>query len=228
MKKPGKIRRAVLWDMDGTILDSAGEHWTAWKEILEAEGRPVAYEEFRRSFGQRNDLILRGIFGPGLSDEEIDRIGSAKEARYRKLVRSRGVSFLPGVKLWLGRFRERGWLQAVASSAPRENIRTVLDGLCAAGFFAAVVSAEDVSRGKPDPQVFLRAAERLGVSPSDCLVIEDAPAGIEAARRAGMKSVGVLNSHSRLDADISLRSLRELDEENLELLLRSHAAGGPA
>jgi beta-phosphoglucomutase len=211
--------RAVLWDMDGTLIDSSEQHWLAWRDTLAARNLAVTYEQFAATFGQRNDDILRGHFGPDLPAEEIARIGEAKENVYRELVRARGVELLPGVREWLDRLKSAGWLQAIASSAPRRNLEVIVEVLGAEGYFAAIASAEDVTRGKPDPQVFLAAAGKLGVPAARCVVVEDAPAGIEAARRAGMRSVGVLSSHGALEADVVVRTLEELPDATFDQLL---------
>jgi len=215
--------RAVLWDMDGTLLDSAEYHWLAWRETLEGESYPLTYERFAASFGQRNDTILRGYFGPDFPDSEIERIGAAKEQLYRKLVRERGIELLPGVRRWLARLQTEGWRQAIASAAPRLNIEAILAALDIAGCFDAIVSAEDVQRGKPDPQVFLVAAERVDVPPARCVVVEDAPAGVEAGRRAGMRTIGVRTSHADLVADIVVRTLDELADDAFDRLLPAAA-----
>lgn len=212
--------KAVLWDMDGTLLDSAEYHWLAWREALAAEGYALTREQFAGSFGQRNDTILRAYFGTDFPVSEIDRIGAIKETRYRELVRARGVETLPGVRRWLDRLSASGWRQAIASAAPRLNIDTILDALRLAGRFEAIVSAEDVQRGKPDPQVFLTAAGRLGVPPSQCIVVEDAPAGIEGAHRAGMRAIGLLTTHADLTADRVVRTLDELPDEAFDDLIR--------
>jgi beta-phosphoglucomutase len=204
--------RAVLWDVDGTLIDSSEYHWLSWRETLAAEDFPITREQFAATFGQRNDEILRGYFGADYPETEVARVGNAKEESYRRLIRERGVVLLPGVGRWLGRLQRDGWLQALASSAPRANLEAITSALGVSEYFAAVVSAEDVTRGKPDPQVFLTAAVRLGVEPSACVVVEDAPAGTEAARRAGMRSIGVLSSHGALDADIVVRSLEDLPD----------------
>ncbi|HEX8118708.1 MAG TPA: HAD-IA family hydrolase, partial [Pyrinomonadaceae bacterium] len=115
--------------------------------------------------------------------------------------------------------REEGWRQAVASSAPRANLEVIVEALGLSDYFAAVAAAEDVTEGKPDPQVFLVAAARLGVEPAHCVVVEDAPAGTEAARRAGMRCVGVLSSHGGLEADIVVRTLEELPDTAFDNLL---------
>jgi HAD superfamily hydrolase (TIGR01509 family) len=201
-------RWAVLWDLDGTIVDSAEYHWQSWRDTLALEGFVLSRSEFDGSFGQRNDRVLCQILGDKLSREAIERIGSAKEELYRKLVRTRGLSLLPGVGLTY--LRDGAWLQCVASSAPRENIETVLSQVNIIHFFEAIVSAEEIEHGKPDPEVFLLAAERVDVDPQHCIVIEDSPAGIEAASKAAMRSIGVLTTHSQLDADIVVESLEAL------------------
>jgi beta-phosphoglucomutase family hydrolase len=211
--------RAVLWDMDGTLLDSAEYHWLAWQDSLHAEGYNVTREQFEASFGQRNDTILRGYFGPELTDDEIARIGGDKEAHYRNQVRERGIDLLPGVRRWLARLSAEGWRQAIASAAPLANVEAIVAALEIAPFFDAFVSAEDVQRGKPDPQVFLIAAERLTVAPARCVVVEDAPAGLEAARRAGMRAIGVRTTHADLRADIVVDTLDDLPDDGFDRLI---------
>ncbi len=211
--------RAVLWDVDGTLIDSAEYHWLTWRETLLGEGFELTRAQFDASFGQRNDEILRGYFGQDLAAAEVARIGEAKEERYRELVRARGIEPLPGVRRWLGKLRTEGWRQAIASSAPRLNLDAILKALGLEDFFAAVASAEDVSRGKPDPQIFLAAAAKVNVPASRCVVVEDAPAGTEAARRAGMRRVGVLSSHAALEADVVVSSLADLPEDTFDRLI---------
>jgi beta-phosphoglucomutase len=211
-------RRAVLWDVDGTLIDSSEYHWLSWRDALAAENFPLTRERFAETFGQRNDEILRAYF-PRRTPEEIARVGDAKEVRYRELIRERGITLLPGVRRWLERLKRDGWLQAVASSAPRLNLDAIMSALGLEDYFAAVASAEDVTAGKPDPQVFLAAARKLRVAPSACVVVEDAPAGTEAARRARMRSIGVLSSHAELRADIVVRTLEELPDNAFNELL---------
>jgi HAD superfamily hydrolase (TIGR01509 family) len=221
MSDPKRAPRAVLWDMDGTLLDSSHFHWLAWRDTMASEGRPITREQFAASFGQRNDTILWGYFGEDLPSAEMDRIAEAKEERYRFLVRTQGVRLLPGVPHWLDRLRSEGWRQAVASAAPRRNIETILEVLDIGGYFGAIVSAEDVQHGKPDPQVFLTAASRVDVLPSRCVVVEDAPAGIEGARRAGMAAIGVQTSHP-LDegrAHLVVPTLDALPDDGFEQLV---------
>jgi len=200
---------AVLWDLDGTLVDSREFHWQSWRDTLAAEGIALTYERFLASFGLRNDRILAEWLGPDTAPDRLARIGDTKEAEYRRLAESFGLVPLPGAAEWVARLQADGWRQAVASSAPRQNIEVMLRVLKLDRFFQATAAAEDVARGKPDPEVFLKASRMLTMPASRCIVVEDAPAGIEAARRAGMHCVGV-SPGATLPADLSVESLEDL------------------
>ncbi|HLG99342.1 MAG TPA: HAD family phosphatase [Bryobacteraceae bacterium] len=210
---------AVLWDLDGTLLDSEEYHWLSWRDTMASLGRTITRPEFLSTFGLRNDEILPRWLGPGATRDEIGRVSLEKESVYRKLLREHGVTPLPGAAEWLSRLHQRGWRQAIASSAPRKNVEVVLEILGIANFFDAVVSAEDVSAGKPDPKVFLVAATRLGATPRECIVVEDAPMGVEAAHRAGMRCIGVSRNGRLAAADLAVASLDELPEDAFACLL---------
>lgn len=214
------MQAAVLWDLDGTLVDSEQLHWRAWRETMEAEGVPISWEQFKATFGQRNDSFVPLWLGPGATPERVARVGEAKEACYRKLVRQLGLTPAPGAIEWVRRLQREGWRQAIASSAPRANVEVMLDALGLRDCFQATVAAEDVTAGKPDPQVFLLAAERLGVPPDRAIVVEDAPAGIEAARRAGMRSIFLSRGGVRAPADLTVSSLAELPADAFAQLLR--------
>lgn len=214
------MSRAVIWDLDGTLVDSEEYHWLSWRDAMAAEGKPITYAQFRASFGLRNDRILRGWLGPDASDEMIRRIGDAKEAEYRRFAQERGLAPLPGAAEWADRLHADGWKQAIGSSAPRLNVEVMLRVLGLDRYFDAIVSAEDVTIGKPDPQVFLAAARRLAIPPSQCVVVEDAVGGVEAARRAGMRCIGVSRGTS-LDADVCVRSLADLPADAFDRLIAS-------
>ena len=213
--------RAVLWDMDGTLIDSEELHWISWRETLAAEGITISREQFLSSFGQRNDSIISQWLGSAATPERIEEISNTKEELYRHLIRRDGISPLPGVAHWVQHLHKQGWLQAVASAAPRANIDAVLEALSASHAFQGIVSAEDVRRGKPDPEVYLTAASRLAVSPDRCIVVEDAVAGVEGARRAGMKSIGVSHKGKHLPADVVVHSLELLEPDGFDKLLNS-------
>jgi len=217
--------RAVLWDMDGTLIDSEHLHWIAWRDTMQKEGISITREQFLATFGQRNDSILPQWLGSAATPERMDRIADAKEQQYRDLIRQHGMKPLPGVAAWLQRLHQEGWLQAIASAAPRANIDAILDALSAADLFQAIVSADDVHHGKPDPEVFLVAASKLGAEPAKSIVVEDAVAGVEAARRAGMHSIGISRDGKHLHADIVVQSLEQLPPDAFETLLAQPLAG---
>jgi len=210
---------AVLWDLDGTLIDSEQYHWLAWRDTMAAEDVPLTYPQFLKTFGLRNDAIIPQWI-PGATNEQIDRIANTKEQLYRRLVREGGLAPLPGAAEWTERLAHDGWRQAIASSAPRENIVAVLAVIGLGAVFQAVVSAEDVTLGKPDPQVFLTAASRLGSTPARSIVVEDAGAGVEAARRAGMPSIGVSRKGPPLPADLAVASLADLPPDAFSRLLK--------
>jgi len=219
-----KAGRAVLWDIDGTLIDSEEFHWISWRDTMAKEGVQITREQFLSTFGQRNDSILSQWLGDTATPARIEKTANAKEELYRHLIRRNGISLLPGVADWLYRLHYKGWLQAVASAAPRANIDAVLEALSATHIFQGIVSAEDVHRGKPDPEVYLTAAARVGVSPERCIVVEDAVPGVEGAHRAGMKSIGVSRNGKHLPADIVVRSLDLLDSAAFERLLECRRA----
>lgn len=209
---------AVLWDLDGTLVDSAEYHWRAWRDTLREEGVALTYAQFLDSFGQRNDRILHAWLGADTSDDRIQRIGDAKEAAYRRLAEVEGLSALPGAAEWVARLHADGWKQAIASSAPRLNVEVMLRVLGLRRYVDAIAAAEDVTRGKPDPQIFLEAARRLTMPPSRSIVVEDAAAGIEAAHAAGMRCIGVSRT-TVLAADLPVRSLADLPPDAFVQLL---------
>lgn len=208
------MARAVLWDLDGTLVDSADDHFQSWNEALEPEGRSVTRDQFHASFGQRNDRILAGWLGPDAPPALASRIAEAKEQAYRRMVRNRGLAPLPGAARWIAYLRAHGWKQAIASSAPRANVETIIEVLGWADCFDAVVASEDVRAGKPDPEVFLKAAAAVGVRPDRCIVVEDAAAGIEAAARGAMRSIGIGAAAGAARPDIAVPSLDVLTEDS--------------
>jgi beta-phosphoglucomutase len=209
----------VLWDVDGTLLDSAELHFLAWRDTVAQRGFALTRERFAATFGHRNDAVLRDYFGPGITADQILEISTAKEGRFRELLGSAGLAPLPGVARWLAQLRADGWRQAVASSAQPASLEAMLGAIGLAEYFAAIVSARDVARGKPAPDVFLLAAERLGVPPARCVVVEDAPAGLEGARAAGMRAIGVRTTHAQLSADVVVDTLDLLPGDCFERLL---------
>ncbi len=212
--------RAVLWDMDGTLIDSAEFHWVTWRDTMSQLGIDLTRETFDGWFGSRNDRILRSYF-PDMPGHEMRDIGERKESRYRDMVRAEGIVLLPGIADWLERLHTDGWRQAVASSAPPANIDVLLDVLHLGTVLQAAVSAEEVPHGKPAPDVFLRAAEKLGVPPARSVVVEDAGVGVQAGRAAGMHTIGITgpDSRRRLDADVVTASMADLPPGTFDRLV---------
>jgi beta-phosphoglucomutase len=208
MTETGK--NAVLWDMDGTLIDSAADHWAAWCATMSAEGISITYQQFIDTFGLRNDAVLPVWLGASATPERMQQVSHFKEENYRRLIRERGTAVIPGAIPLLQRLHDQGWRQAIASSAPHANVDAVLKSLGLTALFGAVVAAEDVKSGKPDPEIFLTAAARLRVLPSQCVVLEDGRGGLEGARRAGMRSIGLSRDGAALTADLVVRSLDEI------------------
>jgi len=186
---------AVIFDWDGVILDSSQAHERSWELIAEEKSLPLPKDHFERSFGRKSDAIISEILKWSHDPFEIRSLTDRKEVLYREIVMREGIQALPGVEPWLRALQDHQVPCAVGSSTPHENIRCLSALLGVEGFFTTIVAAEDVTRGKPDPDVFLQAAARLGVNAEHCVVFEDAPAGIEAALAAGMLAVGVAGTH---------------------------------
>ena len=214
------MSRAVLWDLDGTLVDSEEFHWLSWRDTVRAEGVELTYPQFLASFGQRNDRIVPAWLGPGVEVARMNRIGEEKEAEYRRLAETHGLRPLPGAVEWLSALKAAGWKQSIASSAPLVNVEMMLRVAGITGYFDAFASAEDVTIGKPDPQIFLRAAAKLDVPPARCIVVEDAAAGVEGAKRGGMRCIGV-TTNGRLDADVFVESLTDLAPDAFDRLIGS-------
>lgn len=195
---------AFLFDLDGVVVDSNGLHVDSWKEVARRHGFDCPDPDHIGKCGLRTGAVIRDLLRWPVSPDEAARIGSEKEEIYREWIRRDGIRAIPGVLDFLAEARRLGIPCAVGSSAPRENVDLCLEALQLREIFAATVSGADVARGKPAPDIFLKAAERIGANPERCLVFEDAPAGIAAAHAAGMRVVALQTSHEReelADAD---------------------------
>lgn len=212
---------AALWDMDGVLVESAPFHFVAWQKAWAEMGLSVSESDFRKNFGQRNDTIIRDMLGNDVLPQTIDSIGLKKEMYYRDAVKGH-VEALPGAIDLLRSLRADGFRCAIASAAPRANVELILSELGAASLFDALVSYEDVTRGKPDPQVYLVAAQRVSVAPLRCLVLEDAVAGVEGAKAAGMACIAVTSTHPRRSlakADLIVDSLADVTPATVRALI---------
>ena len=211
---------AVIWDLDGVIADTAVYHYQAWRDVFKKRGVTYTRAEFMPYFGRRHDSIIRSVLGDRLPQKELDAITEAKQQDYRRRVANH-IRGLPGAVPLIKSLNAQAIKQAIASSAVPENIALIIGGLGIGDCFQAIVHGLEAREGKPDPQIFLLAAEKLKVSPADCLVIEDAIAGVDAANRAGMKCLAVTNSHPAGDlsaADLIVDSLEKVAVAGLQKL----------
>jgi HAD superfamily hydrolase (TIGR01509 family) len=211
---------AVLWDLDGTLVDTRDFHYKSWALALPEFGYPFPADRFQRSFGMNNAGVLEVFLGRPVEPELVQAIGERKEILFRELLHG-NVQALPGVRDWLERLRSWGARQAVATSAPPANIEVMLGELGIGPYFDAVVSGYDLP-SKPDPSVFLRAAKEVGVPPPACIVMEDAVAGVRAARRAGMRCIAVASTNpvEALDeADLVVERWDQLNKSGFLRLL---------
>jgi HAD superfamily hydrolase (TIGR01509 family) len=213
----------VIFDWDGVVIDSSSQHERSW-ELLAAE-RELALPEghFRAGFGKKNEVIIPSL-GWGDDPLQVAALASRKEELYRSLVAEEGVIILPGTLQLLHSLKDKGVSRAIGSSTPRDNLEAIFAATGLGQFFDLVICGSDVSHGKPNPEVFLLGAEGLGLTPERCIVIEDAFAGIEAARRAGMKVVGVATTNPIQEltmCDLAVSTLLEVDPDKLQSLLET-------
>lgn len=223
----------AIFDWDGVIIDSHDQHRLAFYQLASELGKPFSDELFAKCFGMRNQSILGPLLG-WVDPEDTVRMAELadhKEQMYRDILKQTGITPLPGVRELLEELGEHGVPCSVGSSTPHENIRTIMEITGLGPLFAAVTAAEDVRNGKPDPEVFLVAASRIDRSPQDCVVFEDAFVGLEAARRGGMKAIGVATTHPvpKLQplADLVVERLTEISLPKMRALWkkeRGHAS----
>jgi beta-phosphoglucomutase len=223
---------AAIFDLDGTLVDSFDAHWTSWRDMCACHGVELTHERFVRSFGMRNDRIIEMYWRevgkePPAGDAAL-RCADDKEERYRRIVADAFPAMAGGREL-LDRLHAAGWKLAVGTSGPPENLRVAVDGLGADRWFHAEVCGLDVAHGKPAPDIFLLAAQRVGVPPERCVVVEDAVPGIQAAHAAGMPCVAICSAghtHAELaSAERVIDRFDELDVAAMESIVRRGRGG---
>lgn len=208
----------AIFDWDGVIIDSSRHHEESWNRLARETGRVLPEGHFLKGFGMKNEVIIPGILAWTEDEAEIKALSLRKEVIYRDIIREWGLKPLPGVRTFLERLSDAGIPRVIGSSTHRLNITASLELLGLAGFFSRdascdlLVTAEDVSRGKPDPEVFLKAAARIGIPPAQCVVFEDAPMGIDAALAGGMRAIGVAGTHGGQVLAKAHRIVARLDE----------------
>ena len=207
--------------MDGVLLDSGEQHLKSWKMLLAEHGKEMPDSLFWETFGQTNFVTVPHIFRRVMSREEIVQFADRKEELYRNLIQGK-VEPLPGLMEFMRGLSERGWSVAVGSSGPHLNVELVIKEIGLSDYVSAFTCSEDVAHGKPDPEVFLKAAGKIDIEPSSCVVVEDSLHGVEAAHRAGMKCIAITTTEDRAalsHADMVIDSYLEISPSGLEELL---------
>jgi HAD superfamily hydrolase (TIGR01509 family) len=209
---------ALVFDMDGVILDSNPTHREAWRLYNRRFGIETDDAMQQRMYGRRNDEIVRDFFGAGLAPEEVVEHGAAKESLYREMMAAHLMeSLVPGVIFLLQ--NRNGTSAGLATNAERANVDFLLDGVLIGdiplrNYFQAVVDGQQVSRAKPYPDIYLRVAELLGADPRNCIVFEDSHAGVQAARAAGARVVGLRTTHQEFkNVELTVDDFRSLELE---------------
>lgn len=216
--------KGVLFDYDGVIIDSSKQHERSWEILAGEEGLELPEGHFEKGFGMKNVDIIPNILGWTEDPEEIEFISLKKETIYRRLLREDGPTLIDGVLEFLEDLKENEIPCAIASSTERKNLEVGLGLLGIREYFSVIISGDDVESGKPDPEPYLKAAAGLELEPIDCVVLEDAPAGITAGLTAGSKVVGIATTNAPEDiseAHIVINSLTEISWSKLLELLEA-------
>lgn len=208
----------ALFDWDGVVIDSSSQHEESWERLAAEENRLLPQGHFKRGFGMKNETILPNLLGWSHDPEEIRRLSLRKEELYREIILEKGIKALPGVPELLAMLSDLGIPAAIGSSTHRLNIMTTLRVLGLEHRFAAICSAEDVTLGKPDPQIFLLAAKSIHRAPEHCVVFEDAQVGIDAGLKGGMKVIGVATTHPKSELQGPHWTVNRLTEVTWEKL----------
>jgi beta-phosphoglucomutase len=218
-----RMQLGVIFDVDGVLIDSYEAHFESWQIVAPEFGAMMTREEFAKGFGRTSREIIKDLWPGRFSDERILQFDQAKESAYRDILRSHFPEMRGAAEL-MQSLHDAGFKIALGSSGPKENVAIALQKLTKANLISASVDGSQVTRGKPDPEVFLLAASKLGIDPKNCAVIEDAPAGLEAARRAGTATVALTGTASREQlaqrADLVVESLSELSPALIQNLIQ--------
>ncbi len=203
--------------MDGVLADTGPIHFESWVELGKKIGIEFKRELFESTFGQQSPIITRKLVGSEVDEDLIEQWAKFKEKIYREMVKDH-LKPLPGVIKILTDLKLRGFKLAVGSSGPSENVDLLLNSLKIKELFDVIITAAEVKKSKPEPDVFLIAADALSINPENCIVIEDAPVGIEAAKRAGMRSIALKTTHSKeelIGAQLIINDLSEIKVDDI-------------
>jgi HAD superfamily hydrolase (TIGR01509 family) len=211
--------KAVIFDWDGVVIDSSTQHERSWEILAQEISKPLPDGHFLLGFGKKNALIIPEILGWATDPAAITALSNRKEEIYRELVQASGVHVLPGARELLTALRAAGIPRSIGSSTPRSNLDSILPVTGLADLFDAIACGDDVTHGKPSPDIFLLAAQKLHMPPADCLVIEDAHVGLEAARCAGMATLAVATTNPLADLQYADAAVESLASVTLDFLL---------
>ena len=216
MKDLDLSKYGVLWDLDGVLIENSRQHLESWMNVLPRFGLTMSMELHEQTFGMNNREILTIMLGELPEVDLLRRISWEKESAFREIIRGTVEPLMGAVEL-LEQLHSAKVRQAIASSAPEENIHVVVDALQIRGYFQALVSGHELP-AKPDPAVYLEAARQIELGPVACVVVEDAVVGVHGAKKAGMRAVGVTTTHpaSALQgADLIVDSLLDLSGDEI-------------
>ena len=192
--------KAFLFDLNGTMIDDMQYHVKAWHRIFNELGANISMERMKDECYGKNHEVIERILPERFSESEKTEMSFAKERQYQKEYKPH-LKLIDGLNVFLEKAYQQNIQMAIGSAAIMFNIDFVLDGLNIRKYFSAIISADDVSRSKPDPETYLKCAEALSAPPKDCIVFEDAPKGVESAQNAGMRSVVLTILHQQHEFD---------------------------
>lgn len=190
-------RWGVIFDFDGVIVDTEASHEICWRRVAKRLHKPLLREDFLRGFGLKNERFIKEIICWTDKPSEIAAIIDEKERYFQELVKKQSIPLVAGLKPFLKQLAARQIPVVIGSSSILKNIELVLESTQLSHHFPFIVSGEDVTKGKPNPEVFLRCAEKISIRPESCVVFEDAMAGIEAAKRANMHACALTTTFSK-------------------------------
>lgn len=212
----------VIFDMDGVLADTGPIHFDSWVKLASEIGKKFTKNFFDKTFGRTSPEIVRKLVGPDINQEKIEHWANSKEQYYREMVKDK-LKPLPGVLDLIKDIKKEKLKLALGSSGPAANVELLLTTLKIKNFFDCVVTGDDVKAGKPAPDIFLSVSRRLNIRPKNCIVFEDAPVGIEAAKRATMKVIALTTTHEKkalLNADLIIKDLSYIELKRIIQLLK--------
>ena len=207
--------KAIIFDMDGTIIETTSHDLSAWQEVLGKYGIELSFEEYKQLLGRSSQEIIR-IYMPDLSKEKSQQVEEKKHGFFSKSIRQKGITITAGLSDFIKLLKQHGYKLALATAGSRKKVDILKKYISLDEYFSVIVTASEVTKAKPDPAIFLKVAEKFSIKPEECLVIEDAPKGVEAAHNAGMKSIAITTTHTREELKESDKIIDSFDQLGVE------------